>query len=88
MKKKDYLIFLGIITVLLAVIAWALITIIRSHDRETDIHNIRSEAQVLCQLEAQQRPTEERQNLDAWIKIYEDCVIRRSGAKPPEGLRE
>lgn len=85
--RRD-LFFLGMNTILLAVIAFTQVTMIRKLDEETHRHRLRNEAESLCQLEAQQRPIEQRENLKEWLKVYEDCVVRRSGLKPPEGLRD
>lgn len=85
--KRD-LVFQVVYTVLLAVIAFYTVNTLRVIEHETSSHRLRNEAESLCQLEAQQAPFEERQNLNQWLKVYEDCVFRRSGIGPPEGLKD
>lgn len=82
MNKRKDLVVLFINTILLAVIATSSVLTLRTMRHDQHEHRLRNESENICQLEALSIPAAQRPAMDVWLKIYDDCVFRRSGGIP------
>lgn len=78
--------FLMLNTILLAIIAFSVVNNVRVVKSEISQHRHRNEAENLCQIEVVVQPLGNPGKATTpqdWVKLYKDCVDRRSGEKSP-----